>query len=290
MWDWNEWKRKMHRRVKTLLIPYLIWVTLYIVYVYFHQCRLSSVAGKGWIQPTQWFSDNGGFRMWWDSIVTENSHPLGYKTVSAHPFHRVLWFVRDLMVINLLSPAIHWALRKGGRWSLMALLVLNILQIWPPLHSVGVTCVFYYCTGAYLAIQGKRLYDLLSKRKVLIWLFTGTLLVPMVVFRQSEFYAYAKPIWCIFGAISFVNLVALFTAKRLETKIVFLSESTFFIYVTHSVILSNIRQALLELPPIHLGEVTVFLLTGVITICVCLLLYWLMRRYLPQTCTLICGR
>ena len=164
-WNWDEWKKKMYRRVHTLLIPYLIWTTLYIAYVYFHQCRLSLCADEGWIPVGLWFYDNGGISMWWDSIVSENSHPLGYRMISAHPFHRVLWFVRDLMVVNLLSPFIHWMLRKGGKIVLIALLILYLLQLWPPFHCIGITCVFFYTAGAYLSIRGRDLNERYRARK-----------------------------------------------------------------------------------------------------------------------------
>lgn len=289
-WNWNEWRRKMNHRIKTLLIPYLIWVTLYIAYVYLHQCRLSLGESGSWLPLDKWIFDNGGIRMWWDSIVTRNSYPLGYETISAHPFHRVMWFVRDLLVINLLSPVIHWALRQGGLWFLLTLLILNILQLWPPLHSLGITCVFYYSAGSYLAIKGKGLTESFSKGKVLWWVIAGTLIVPMVVFRKTDFYLFVRPIWCIVWSFSFVNLIGLCHEGLSEKKINSLADSTFFIYVTHSIVLSNIRQALLVLPSIDLGEVNVFILTGLISVSACLLIYWLLHRCLPRTCALICGR
>ncbi len=48
-WNWDEWMKKMYRRVHTLLIPYLIWTTLYIAYVYFHLCRLLLCTDEGLI-------------------------------------------------------------------------------------------------------------------------------------------------------------------------------------------------------------------------------------------------
>ena len=69
-----------------------------------------------------------------------------------------------------------------------------------------------------------------------------------------------------------------------------LADSTFCIYAIYSDILSNIRQALLVLPSVDFGEIKVFILTGVISVSIYFLLYWLLRRYLPRTCALICGR
>lgn len=99
-----------------------------------------------------------------------------------------------------------------------------------------------------------------------------------------------KPFWCIVWSISFINLIVLF-ATGLPVKMVnSLADSTFFIYAIYSDILSNIRQALLVLPSVDFGEIKVFILTGVISVSIYFLLYWLLRRCLPRTCALICGR
>ena len=289
-WDWNEWKNKMRRRINTLLIPYLIWTSLYIAYVYLHQCRLSLCAEGGWIPVSQWFSDNGGIRMWWDSIVTENSHPLGYRIISAHPFHRVMWFVRDLMVVNLLSPFIHWALRKGGKWILVGLLLLYLLELWPRFHSIGITCVFFYATGAYLSVNGRDLGKSFSKWKASSWFASFLLLAPMILIRKSDSYILLRPIWCIVWMVAFVNMMAVLPLERDERIITFLSDSSIFVYVTHSVVLSNIRQAFLVLLLVHFSEVTVFLFTAMLTVPFCVSVYYLIRKGFPRVCAFICGR
>ena len=289
-WNWDNWRKKMRRRVHTLLIPYLIWATLYIAYVYFHQCRLSLCADEGWIPVGQWLSDHGGISMWWDSIVTENGHPLGYRIISAHPFHRVLWFVRDLMVVNVLSPFIHWVLRKGGKMDLIALLILYLLQLWPPFHCIEITCVFFYSAGAYLSIRGRGLSETFSRWKVSSWLASSLLLAPMILIRQSDFYTLQRPIWCIVWGVAFVNLLVALPLESHARTISLLSDSTFFVYVTHSVVLSNIRQALLILLPFHLSEATVFLLTAILTVAFCVSVYLFVRKCFPQLCVFICGR
>ncbi len=71
--------------------------------------------------------------------------------------------MRDLLVINLLSTTIHWALRQEKRWFLPTLLVLCLLQLWPPVHNWGITCFCYYSVVAYIAIQRKSLTDTFQK-------------------------------------------------------------------------------------------------------------------------------
>ena len=291
-WDWEKWKGKMRRRVKTLLIPYLIWVTLFICYVYLHQCRLSVSAGENWLPLGQWFADNGGIRMWWDSNVALQDHPFGYKVFSAHPYHEVLWFVRDLIVINLLSPLIFFLLSKAGRWVLVILLVLNLLRLWPPFHSISISCVFFYSAGAYLAIKGKGLVETLFRVRIVAWVLAGILVIPMVVFRNDAFFILAKQIWIIAWGVSFVTITALiaYDRNKRERLILFLADSTFFVYVTHPVVQSNIKQALMVLPPFKLGEVTVLLLTAILTVAFCVFCYFLLRQFLPRLCTVLCGR
>ena len=112
----------------------------------------------------------------------------------------------------------------------------------------------------------------------------------MILIRQSDSYTLLRQIWCIVWGVAFVNLLAVPPPKPCERKILFLAESTFFIYVTHSVVLSNIRQALLVLPPFHLSEATVFLLTAILTVAFCVSVYLFVRKCFPQLCVFICGR
>lgn len=199
-----------------------------------------------------------------------------------------MWFMRDLMVINLLSPAIHWALRQGKRWFLLALLVLCLLQLWPPGHNLGITCLYYYSVGAYIAIQRKSMTDTFQKKTTLMVYSWNTTYAGGCI--PAIWILYMKPFWCIVWSISFINLIVLF-ATGLPVKMVnSLADSTFFIYAIYSDILSNIRQALLVLPSVDFGEIKVFILTGVISVSIYFLLYWLLRRCLPRTCALICGR
>jgi surface polysaccharide O-acyltransferase-like enzyme len=91
-------------------------------------------------------------------------------------------------------------------------------------------------------------------------------------------------------AVAFANLLVALPLESHARTISLLSDSTFFVYVTHSVVLSNIRQALLVLLPFHLSEATVFLFTAILTVAFCVSVYLFVRKCFPQLCVFICGR
>ena len=170
---------------------------------------------------------------------------------------------------------------------MLALLILYLLQLWPPFHCIGITCVFFYTAGAYLSIRGRDLNETFSRWKTSSAMLPGIL---MILIRQSDIYTLLIPIWCIVWVVAFVNLLVALPLESHARTISLLSDSTFFVYVTHSVVLSNIRQAFLVLPPFHLSEATVFLLTAILTVAFCVSVYLFVRKCFPQLCVFICGR
>lgn len=280
-WHWKTWRDKLSRRVYSLLIPYLLWIGLYVLYAYLHQSRLEGE----WLPLGNWFSGNGGLKMWWDCIVTEETGPLGLATVSAHPYHRVLWFVRDLMVVNILSPLLHFCLRKCRGWFVLFLFVLYVFKIWPPLHSLGISCVFFYSWGAWLAQNKKSLAAWFGRWKKPAFVLSVAMFIPIVLLWENAHFVVLKPVWTIIWGMAFICLVGI---SKTEGR---WASCTFFIYVTHSVVLSNIRQAFILLPSSPMPQAIVFLLTGTMTVLICVLVYYcIMKKFFPQITLCLCGK
>ena len=293
---WIEYKKKISRRVKTVLIPYLIWATLFILYSYLHQSRLSLQSGAGFIDLRNWWHINGGLHMWWDSVVTKDStNLLGFAIISARPYHQVLWFMRDLLVLFAVSPALSYLLMYKGKTVLWALLICYVFSLWPPIHSLTITGLFFYSSGAWVAISRQEFGRFFEKRVVAATVIAALLFIPMIIYHSSPLNFYLKRIWILSWGILFVTIISKLLSTRnshLNMALRYcqqLSEASFFIYVTHMVVLSNIRQALILIPKKPLPDLLILFVLPILTIAFCVTAYYFIKRYFPGFCKIVSG-
>lgn len=88
------------------------------------------------------------------------------------PWNGPLWFLRDLMIVQLLTPMIYITIKKTKYWFVSLLLLLLIVGVLPTATNLGFTIVslVYFSIGAYLGIYHKEFYtELYSKRKVIFY-------------------------------------------------------------------------------------------------------------------------
>ena len=93
--DGALYQRKLKSRFRTLFIPYIIWSTL---------CFIIAVA-QGKITPTflHYFQGLWDTELWNDGVSFS-------RTLPGYPVNMPLWFIRDLMILVLISPLIWFLL------------------------------------------------------------------------------------------------------------------------------------------------------------------------------------
>ena len=99
--SWATYKEKLSRRVKTLLIPFLIWnFATYLVYFAGESIPATKVyfATKYW-PPIRSFTALDYANAFFGFTV---KFPMSYQ----------FWFIRDLMVMVVLSPLIYLLLKR----------------------------------------------------------------------------------------------------------------------------------------------------------------------------------
>lgn len=178
--DKSVWKRKMTSRVKTLLIPYCLWIILFIVYSIILDYKNIPIGGL-----LSWLQTHGGFKMFWNSNVwnLDRVDLLGLPSISSSPILVPFWFMRDLIVcVVVFSPIFYFLFKpttqkKVRVTGLVILLLLYLSQtsLWLPGFSSQ--ALFYYGIGAFFSLSNRSLTEILSSHKVLIWSLFGVLFV-----------------------------------------------------------------------------------------------------------------
>lgn len=294
----NIYIQKLKKRLHTLLIPYLLWNLLYILLIVSKKVLAYFVKGKPLSGIVDFMSENGWLKMFWDCNIwrTDKINLLGFFTPPSGPVLIPMWFIRDLMVVVLITPVIYYIIRKLKLWALLILCFCYITGIWPYIHGFSVTAVFFFSLGAYFSINKLNIVNELRKFRV----YTFSLYLPMVVLmmllngNHTTIGGNLYQLYIIVGVITIINIATLLDEKGkliINNK---LSDTTFFIYAFHGLIALEIAGMILKIPfPIEgndwMNVSLHYILKPGLTIFICLLSYRIIKKYMPGILNVLTG-
>ena len=277
-WDLTTWKEKIKRRSLSLLIPYILWITIRIIYE----------------RSYEYFTSYDVFCITtFVQHMTSNIPLFGYYWFYAYagnisvPFHVPFWFIRDLISISFLTPAIYWITKHWGYFYLV-LLALFLFSLVPQSPYLNYLSFTFFTAGAYIAIkQIDYLSFVLKYLKVFIILFVILGIVQVVDSSFSPF-SIICGIPVVFGLAAKLNE----KSRRASVLLSKLSEFSFFIYAFHIFALRIISFCGMEMSQ---DDNSVILILKYISIpfiatLLSISLYLLMKRYAPQMLKFLCGR
>ncbi|MBU1229077.1 MAG: acyltransferase [Proteobacteria bacterium] len=219
---------KLCTRARTLLLPFLFWNLL----------TLAVVALAQALPATQAFLSG-------NSAAIAGYRPLDHVAaifgIGRYPIAYHLWFIRDLMILVLLAPAIHYANKISAAVLLTTLAVCWLAPAWP-FDAPRTDAALFFCFGAFLGSRG---YDIFLFDK--FWAICALLYVPLVVYHsivpESMVPLYSRKIEVTLGM-----LVAMFLTKRaaaaprVKELLLSLSGASFFVYASHEPLLTISRK------------------------------------------------
>jgi len=277
----NEFVVKYRRRAKSLLLPYLLWSVWGLVFYFVLQILP---------QSKNFFTSD---------LIVNYSFEKILERIFVDPIPYQLWFIRDLLVLVILSPVIYW-LTKYFR----ALPIILFFIIWLEFFKFSFVIVtnesvFFFCLGAYFAIN-KRDYLLkrLEQKYYLIfsifWVFLVLLKTGLMYenFNQKILLLLLHKISIIMGSIGLWNIYDILMTKKTSPnkKILNLSSFSFFLYAFHEPLLTIIRKGLFYF--MGAGEIisiTIYFLAPTVTIIISILLGSFIKKKSPKFYNLITG-
>jgi peptidoglycan/LPS O-acetylase OafA/YrhL len=141
-WSWKKYLDKVDRRVNTLLVPLLFW-TSFMLLAYASAQSIPALSG--------YFSYGA-----WPPIrsFTLLDFLNAFFGISVpYPFLYQFWFIRDLMALVVLSPAIHFlVVRRTALPFLLLMFLLWFCTTWPAFPT-SVEATFFFALGSYLSLQ-----------------------------------------------------------------------------------------------------------------------------------------
>lgn len=276
IWDRSVWLEKLKRRIHTLLIPYILWIIIDF-FAYWFYALFQGNAIPLWDQ----FVKFGGIKIFWS---VNGGIPLGIRGV---PLNGSLWFIRDLMFFNIAAPLIHLFVTKSKHFGILAVCSIFLL-----LQGIIPEGFVFYLAGAYLQIAKKNISRLVWPKRKILYAASFFLLIALYLLIQTPFWGrFIKNIFLFVGIGSIFCISTYLSGKRKMRP--FLVRSSFFIYVAHEILI--FRQIAIPLvnkiPFSGPGwDCFRFFLTPTLTVCLCLVLLYLMEQLLPRTTRLLIGR
>ena len=272
--SWSVFVKKCKRRLRTWLVPYLLWNTVFLLFYGIIGFVLPSALGE--IPPLQEMSAADILKAYW--FIRSDG-------LSSGPIDGPLWFLRDLMVVALFTPFFYWIVS----WHKASLIVPVVLAANPcPLGFEYEIAVFMI--GCWLHVWLPSLSEMLQKplwRPVLFYL-AASILVTIPVLR---------PEWSV-PALTFIrNISGMLLIARLCYRLVVRHNSTdwramakpvFFVFAFHSIIARVLTKISAQWLVVHgIGSAGFFaahLLNAALSIGVSLLAYKIVQFVSPFLC------
>ena len=291
-WSRGKYIQKLKNRVKTLLIPYLIWNTIALLLVIIFQIYFTPFLSK----PMQaWnFSLKNILLCYW----RYKGELLGIEISSLQPINGVLWFVRDLMIVVLCTPLLYRLMKRGNCWFVVSLGVLWFFkECFDERYAFlngWLSAFFFFSWGAYMSINRKDMlveFGRYFRLSVFMYSILGLSYVAAAHWCP-EICKTIKSLNVFFGLLFAYNLATWLLRKKYCKATPFLASSSFFIYVSHTLICGKILKFLyVYLQPASSFSLLFTHISAVIlTLALLLSAFYLMRRYTPALLRVLTGR
>lgn len=262
---------KYKSRIKTVLIPYLIWCTIY--YIYF-VCLTRIPWLQNLINGEKADLSLGG---WINSLWREQ-----YYT---------LWFLKELIILILLTPVIHFALtqqrrKKVFKYAGVLFLFLVYLEKSKMISVSYNPFDFHYLVGAFIGInyrelplaRDKRITQLAWVTMPLLMIYGGWCVSQNIEWGLMTILIFCICIWLEFNIFSY------------EKKPKWWMKPTFFYYCMHDLILEALEKIFL----IVFGRGSMFALIDYlcmpfVTIAICVAAACILKKYIPHVWSVLTG-
>lgn len=267
------YKSKLKSRYHSLLKPYLIWNFIgFLIFLVKMHPLLSSH-----------FPSLIGFRVdiemfllcFWDTNLPKEINIGG-------PIDFPLWYVRDLILLVVFSPAIYWLIRKFKIVFIVIMGVVWFLNIHMQIGIPGLSgqSLFFYPLGAYFAING---IDFVKKSTEVWWAVPVFFIIAVVkvLFTAEPFSIYLIKVTVVIGCVA-VFRVAYFLLEKMQIKTnIFLSNASFFLFALHGLLITKFMNISISMIPFESPNIALFLffVIPVITIFISLYIYKLLLRF-----------
>lgn len=279
----NLFKGKIKKRITTLLIPYMIWnIIMCLFYLVVQYLTPSMISGRNKLIMDYNVCDY--VMMFWSMSFINESGLDG-------PIDGPLWFMRDLMVMMIISPVLFYLIKKIRILLPLFFLSLYIFGLGLGLSGFSPVALGFYTMGAFFAIFkfDFSLFPKSSKEFLLLLYFT--LLVAVVIMNDYGIeISWLKNSLVVIGVFASIGWTAWLSENKGVKISPFLTSSTFFVYASHCVIIQFFIRLASRMGIQHdMYFCLMYFVCPLLTLIVILFIYKCFLKFLPSVAKVISG-
>ena len=269
---------KIQKRFITLIIPYLIANT-FMIFCY---------AAMHLFTPHLINPDNFNVLKFSFKELLQ-----AYWSIDGFPICYPLWYIRNLIVIVIISPVLYLMLKlpQYAKWG-MLILIGFIYHYYSISFCMG---LFYFYLGALLSQKDteNKIIEIIDSKRILIsiCIVSALLMFVAIYFNYTDVnVSLWKPIQRFSGFVFTLFIFILFTKKygQVGGKIF---SSSFFIYLYHAFPILVLRELLIMVinPTSTIMWIITYISLILITIFILVSAFIILNKYLPSFTAIITG-
>jgi len=268
--------RKIVSRIRSLLIPMVFWnlAVLAALFIALHEPMTAALVS----------GSNGDVFLSWSSMVDA---VLG---LTGSPIVCQFWFIRDLLILVLVSPGLYWLARATHGFTLLALVIIWMLDV----HLIGmpsVTSVLFFYIGALFGIFGVSPFPTHRRACQFVWPY----LLLMLIMTAMPGGLWKWFLNCMGVGAGLIAAFALsghvLATDRLQAILIKLSSASFFVFAAHEPLLTIVLKLTHYLigPMDDATLLALYFIIPAIVITIALICFYSLRAIAPGFVAVITG-
>lgn len=264
---------KIRKRTKTLLLPFFIWSLIsYCIFAF-----LPMIPGLGTYFNNQLDFTIGDF----------------LKSIFVSPQNGSLWFLRDLYILTLLSPIIHYITNK--RW-IAYIIISFLLIVWciDLEYTFLVESSLFFIVGALISKYDVSLTKYGQENKYVLptYFFIITPLLSYFTINGNYNPMIITKVSIIIGLICLYLSINIFTRQNIIMRSLDnFKKYSFILFVTNSIIIAFTKKILIIIcPPTNLlTAVILYIISFILLLFIGIILYYIIASISQKTLILLTG-
>ena len=275
----KSYTEKLRSRFHTLFIPYILWnLLLLILYVFAYAIgHPQDINGKNIVG----YSFIDYLRLFWDRGSYDNGNFV--------PILCPLWYIRNLIIMSILSPLLYYLIRYVRE------LFLIIVAVWwmtTPHNAFISQTILFFSLGAYFAILNKNPLETVDRNKgIFLTLFSVFAIGDILshVYIGTPINLQIHRISLIFNIPAFLLLGDWCVRHGYTSK--FLPNAAFIVFCVHYPIVVILRKFCIATylnasDPVH---ILLYFACVVISTVLSLSIYLVLNQYFPKVNNILSG-
>ena len=274
------WKHNIQKKARSLLIPYFIFNSFWVA-VYFVAQHIPALSS--------FFSQPGNIVANW-SVGEWFSHFFGSPS-SIYPVLYPLWFIRDLFILNLVSPVFAWIEERIHSFSLVLYISIWILLDSSHIFFLDLKGICFWGIACYFA-KNRISISKMDRYKTMLVFIYPLMVIAVCFLRGITGIGNQILLRCclLFGVAFWYVCTTRITITNVKKRILFVSKYSFCIFLFHEMSLRILRKISIKLiPQSSFSVMTLYFVIPIIIVLYCIMLSWLLDKYTPKLYKIING-